>query len=229
MTEPSIGHNQPPPFEAIGLHIEDLFQLVSDTLAGVDAVQNDEQDAALDELLDEFRKARKTADGERDAEKRPHDEASKAVQAKWKPYLERCDMATAEIKAKLTPYRAAKIAARDEAIRIARETAEATQKAAQEALRQSDDLEAKFVAEEQLKEAAKLTAAANRADRSSTGLRTSWIAEITDRRAALKHYLLEQPEMFERLIQDLADKDARNEATRRQISGIIFHQKKEAA
>jgi len=83
MDNPSIGHNQPPPFEAIGLHIEDLFQLVSDTLAGVDAVQNDEQDAALDELLDEFRKARKTADGERDAEKRPHDEASKAVQAKW--------------------------------------------------------------------------------------------------------------------------------------------------
>lgn len=229
MTEASIGHNQPPPFEAIGLHIEDLFQLVSDTLAGVDAVQNDEQDAALDELLGEFRKAKKTADTERDAEKRPHDEASKAVQAKWKPYLERCDMATAEIKAKLTPYRAAKVAARDEAIRIAREEAEAKQKSAQEALKQSDDLEARFAAEKQLQEAAELTASANRADRYSTGLRTSWVAEITDRRAALKHYLLEQPEMFERLIQDLADKDARNEATRRNIAGIVFHKKKEAA
>jgi hypothetical protein len=229
MSNPNIGHNQPPPFEAIGLHIEDLFQLVSDTLAGVDAVQNDEQDAALDELLDEFRKAKKTADGERDAEKRPHDEASKAVQAKWKPYLERCDMATAEIKAKLTPYRSAKIAAREEAVRIARETAEQKQKAAQDALRQSDDLEARFTAEEQLKEAARLTAAANRADRTATGLRTSWVAEVTDRRAALNHYLREQPEMFERLIQDLADKDARNEATRRNIPGIVFHQKKEAA
>lgn len=229
MTDANIGHNQPPPFEAIGLHIEDLFQLVSDTLAGVDAVQNDEQDAALDELLDEFRKAKKTADDERAAEKRPHDDAGKAVQAKWKPYLERCDMATAEIKAKLTPYRAAKIAAREEAARIAREEAEAKQKAAQEALRQSDDLEARFAAEEQLKQAAKLTAAANRADRSATGLRTSWEAEVTDRRAALNHYVKTNPEAFIALIQDLADKDARSEATRRDIPGIVFHKKKEAA
>jgi uncharacterized protein with ATP-grasp and redox domains len=224
-----IGHNQPPPVDAMGLHVEDLFQLVSDTLAGVGAVKNDEQDAALDGLLDEFRKARKDADEHRAAEKRPYDEAAKAVQAKWKPLLDRCDMATAEIKAKLTPYRNAKIAAREEAVRIARETAEQKQKAAQDALRQSDDLEARFTAEEQLKEAARLTAAANRADRTATGLRTSWVAEVTDRRAALNHYLREQPEMFERLIQDLADKDARNEATRRNIPGIVFHQKKEAA
>jgi len=224
-----IGHNQPPPVDAMGLHVEDMFQLVSHTLAGVDAVKNDEQDAALDGLLDEFRKARKDADEHRAAEKRPHDEAAKAVQAKWKPLIDCCDMAIAEIKAKLTPYRNAKIAAREEAVRIARETAEQNQKAAQEALRQSDDLEARFIAEEQLKEAARLTAAANRADRTATGLRTSWVAEITDRRAALNHYLREQPEMFERLIQDLADKDARNEATRRNIPGIVFHQKKEAA
>jgi hypothetical protein len=221
-----IGHNQPPPVDAMGLHVDDLFQLASDTLAGVDAVKNDEQDAALDGLLDDFRKARKDADEYRAAEKRPHDEAAKAVQAKWKPLLDRCDMATAEIKAKLTPYRNAKIAAREEAIRIARETAEQKQKAAQDALRQSDDLEARFAAEEQLKQATILTAAANRADRSATGLRTIWVAQITDRRAALNHYLREQPEMFERLIQDLADKDARNEATRRNIAGVSFIQER---
>jgi hypothetical protein len=221
-----IGHNQPPPVDAMGLHVDDLFQLVSDTLAGVDAVKNDEQDAALDGLLDDFRKARKDADEYRAAEKRPHDEAAKAVQAKWKPLLDRCDMATAEIKAKLTPYRNAKIAAREEAIRIARETAEQKQKAAQDALRQSDDLEARFAAEEQLKQATILTAAANRADRSATGLRSIWVAKITDRRAALNHYLREQPEMFERLIQDLADKDARNEATRRNIAGVSFIQER---
>jgi len=229
MTDANMGHNQPPPFEAIGLHIEDLFQLVSDTLAGVDTVQNDDQDAALDGLLDDFRKARKSADDERAAEKRPHDEASKAVQAKWKPLLERCDMASAEIKAKLTPYRAAKIAAREEAARLAREEAEAKQKAAQEALRQSDDLEARFAAEEQLKQAEKLSAAANKIDRAATGLRTSWEAQITDRRAALNYYLKTNPDAFVALIQDLADKDARNEATRRDIPGITFNQKREAA
>lgn len=223
-----IGHNQPPPFEAMGMHIEDLFQLVSDTLAGVDAVQNDDQDAALDGLLDDFRKAKKAADEHRATEKRPHDDAAKQVQAKWKPLLDRCDMAASEIKAKLTPYRAAKIAAREEAARIAREEAEAKQKAAQEALRQSDDLEARFAAEEQLKAASKLTAAANRADRAATGLRTYWTAEITDRRAALNHYVKANPDAFIALIQDLADKDARNEATRRDIPGIQFNQNREA-
>jgi hypothetical protein len=223
-----IGHNQPPAFEAMGMHIEDLFQLVSDTLAGVDAVQNDDQDAALDGLLDDFRKAKKAADEQRAIEKRPHDDAAKQVQARWKPLLDRCDMASSEIKAKLTPYRAAKIAAREEAARQAREEAEARQKAAQDALQQSDDLEARFAAEEELKAAERLTAAANRADRAATGLRTSWSAEIIDRRAALNHYVKINPDAFIALIQDLADKDARNEATRRDIPGIAFHQKREA-
>ena len=66
-------------------------------------------------------------------------------------------------------------------------------------------------------------------DRRPTGLRTYWEAEITDRKAALLHYLVEQPEMFTGLIQQLADKDARNEATRRVIPGIIFHERKVAA
>jgi hypothetical protein len=228
MPDANIGHNQPPPFEFIGLHIEDLFQLVSDTLSGVEVVQNDEQDATLDGLLDDFRKAKKTADEYRAAEKLPHDKAAKEVQAKWKPLLERCDMAAAEIKAKLTPYRAEKIAAREKAVQQAREEADAKQRAAQEALRQSDDLEARFAAEEQLKQATKLTAAANQADRSATGLRTSFVAEITDRRAALNHYIKINPDAFTALIQELADKDARSEATRRDIPGILFSQKREA-
>jgi hypothetical protein len=224
-----IGHNQPPPFEIIGLHIEDLFQLVSDTLAGVDVVRDDDQDAALDAILDDFRKARKAADDQRSVEKRPHDEAGKAVQARWKPLLDRCDMAAAEIKAKLTPYRAAKIAARDEAVRKAREEAEEKQRAAYASLRQSDDLEARFAAEEQLKQANILSAVANKVERGATGLRTSWTAEIVDRRAALNHYLKVNPDAFIALIQDLADKDARHEASRRDIPGVAFHQKREAA
>lgn len=224
----AIGHNAPPPFEAWSLHIEDLFKLVSDTTAG-GTVQNDEQEAALDALLDDFRKARKAADTERAAEKKPHDDAAKAVQVRWKSLLDKCDMAAEEIKRLLTPYRTAKQRAKDEAARKAREEAEAKAAAAQEALRQSDDLEARFAAEAELKQAKKLEAVANRIDRTATGLRTYWEAEITDRKAALLHYLKEQPEMFALLIQDLADKDARNEATRRPIPGIVFHERKKAA
>lgn len=224
----AIGHNAPPPFEAWSLHIEDLFKLVSDTTAG-GTVQNDEQEAALDALLDDFRKARKAADTERAAEKKPHDDAAKAVQVRWKPLLDKCDMAAEEIKRLLTPYRTAKQRAKDEAARKAREEAEAKRLEAEAALRQSDDLEARFEAEETLKQAQKLAAVANRIDRTATGLRTHWEAEITDRKAALLHYLKEQPEAFASLIQELADRDARNEATRRDIPGVIFHERKKAA
>lgn len=224
----AIGHNAPPPFEAWSLRIEDLFKLVSDTTAG-GTVQNDEQEAALDALLDDFRKARKAADTERAAEKKPHDDAAKAVQVRWKPLLDKCDMAAEEIKRLLTPYRTAKQRAKDEAARKAREEAEAKAAAAQEALRQSDDLEARFAAEAELKQAKKLEAVANRIDRTATGLRTHWEAEITDRKAALLHYLKEQPEAFASLIQELADRDARNEATRRDIPGVIFHERKKTA
>lgn len=221
-----IGGNNPPPFEAISIHIEDLFALVSDSLTGGEVV-NDDQESALDGLLDDLRKAKKNADTERAAEKKPHDDAAKAVQAKWKPLLDRCDMAANEIKRLLTPYRTAKQAAKDEAARKAREEAEARQKAAQEALRQSDDLQSRYDAEIELKAASKLTAAANRIDREATGLRTYWEAEITDRKAALLHYIAQQPEEFEALIQKLADQDARG--TRAPVPGIIFHERKKAA
>jgi hypothetical protein len=222
------GHNNPPPDAAFGLHIDSLFSLLSDTLAGGE-VSNDAQEAAIDGILDDFRRAGKDADKARADEKRPHDEAGKAVQAKWKPIIDKADRGATACKDALTPYRTAKQRARDEAARKAREEAEAQAKAAQEALRQSDDLEARYDAEIQLEAAQKLTAQANRIDREATGLRTYWEAQITDRKAALLHYLAEQPEMFAMLIQELADKDARREATRRTIPGIVFHERKRAA
>jgi len=218
------GHNTPPPFEAWSLHIEDLFNIAN----GIGEAINDEQEQALDELLDEFRKAKKEADKERAAEKKPHDDAAKAVQAKWKPLLDRCDIAAEAIKKALTPYRTAKQRAIDEAARKAREEAEAARQAALTAF-QSDDLDDRFEAEAKAQQAKALQVQANKLDRRPTGLRTYWEAEITDRKAALLHYLAEQPEMFTGLIQQLADKDARNEATRRVIPGIIFHERKVAA
>lgn len=54
------------------------------------------------------------------------------------------------------------------------------------------------------------------------GLRSSWEAVITNNKDAILHYMREQPEMFVQLAQSLADKDARNEATRRAIPGVTF-------
>ncbi len=224
----TIGHNAPPPDAAFSLEIDDLFSLLSDTLAGGD-VTTDEQDAAIDALLDDFRKAGADSEKARKAEKEPHLEAGRQVDAKWKPIVDKAARGTTACKDALTPYRTAKQAAKDAAARKAREEAEAIQKAAQDALREADDLEAKFAAEQQIEAAQKLAAVANKIDRSATGLRTHWEAQITDRKAALLHYIARAPEAFEALIQDLADKDARNEATRRDIPGIVFHEVKKAA
>ncbi len=219
----ALGHNAPPPFEAWSMHIEGLFDLAN----GIGEATNDEQEAALDELLDEFRKARKAADGERAAEKKPHDDAGKVVQAKWKPLLDRCDIATDAIKKALTPYRAAKQKAIDDAARKAREEAEKARLEALQAFK-SDDLDDRLKAESIASQAKALEVQANKLDRKPTGLRTVWEAEVTDRKAALLHYLKFAPDAFGALIQSLADKDARNEATRRDIPGVKFHERKVA-
>lgn len=200
------GHNNPPPVEAFALHIEELFSLVSGSTAS--PVSTDEQEAALDALLDEVRQARKGVDAQRVAEKKPHDDAAKAVQAAWKPLLERCDKAAGAIKDVLTPYRSAKQRAKDQAARKAREEAEAKERAAQEALKSSEDLEAKFEAEEQLRQASKLKAQANRVDREATGLRTYKVVTVTDYRAALKWIMANRAEAITEFVEQYASKNA---------------------
>jgi len=222
-----IGHNNPPPDVAFSMEVDDLFALLSNTLAGCDAVTTDEQEAAIDALMDDFRKAAKDADKARAAEKKPHDDAGKAVQVKWKPIIDKADRGVSACKDALTPYRVAKQRAKDEAARKARDEAEAKERAAHEALRQSDDLEARFAAEQDLEAAKKLASVANRIDRSATGLRTVWRAEITDRATALRAYLQRNPDAFLDLIQSLADHDARN--GRPAIPGITYHEEKKAA
>lgn len=220
------GHNNPPAEETFGLHIDELFALLSDTLAGGE-VDSDEREAAIDAIADDFHKASKDADKARAAEKKPHDDAGKAVQAKWKPVIDKAERGKKACLDALTPYRVAKQRAKDEAARKAREEAEAKQLEAQAALRQSDDLEARYQAEQDLEAAKKLAAVANRIDRSATGLRTYWEAEIVDRKEALRHYLTRSPDEFVALIQRLADADARG--TRAPVPGVVFHERKKAA
>lgn len=222
------GHNQPPPLEAFALHIEELYSTAAGTLTG-ESVQNDEQESAIDGLMDDLRKAKKDADTQRAVEKKPHDAAAKAVQAQWKPLLDKCDRAIDTCKAALTPYRTAKQAKADAEAKRLRDEAEAKAKAALELARNASamDLESREEAEVALKVAQKLTAVANKIDRTATGLRTYWEAEITDRRLALNHYIRVNPDAFESLIQDLANYDARS--TRAPVPGIVFHERKKAA
>lgn len=223
---PAEGHNNPPADATFGMHIDDLFTMLSDTLAGT-TVDSDEKEAAIDALMDDFRKASKDADAARKVEKKPHDDAAKEVQTRWTPIIAKADRGVTACKDALTPYRVEKQRIADAAATKAREEAAAKEKAAQDALRQSDDLEAKFQAEQELEQAKKLSAVANRIDRAPTGLRTYWEAELTDKGAALRHYLKTQPDEFADLIQTLADRDAR--ANRPPVPGVLYHERKKAA
>lgn len=220
----TIGHNNPPASMAFSMEIDELFA----TANSVTTIETEEQSKFVEGLAADLRRARKDADATRAEEKRPHMEAAKAVDDEWREPIRKADIAIAELRDRQTPYKAAQKAAKDEAARKVREEAEARQKAAQAALR-SDDLDERYQAETELRVVGKLTATANKIEREATGLRTYWTATITDRREALRHYLLEQPEMFAALIQELADKDARSPATRRDIPGVTFTECKRAA
>lgn len=220
--------NNPPVFEAHSLHVEELFALVSDT-TGAGVVTNDDQEAALDELMDDLRTAKKGADAERAAEKKPHDDAAKAVQAKWKPLIDRCDMGLAAVKNLLTPYREAKQQAAEAAAAEARREAEERTAAAQAALRQSDDLEARFIAEADLKQVTKLQAVANRVDRAPTGLRTSYRAEVTDATAFARWAWVNRRSEYEQFLADLAAREVRATGATTTIPGILVHTERKAA
>jgi hypothetical protein len=73
-----------------------------------------------------------------------------------------------------------------------------------------------------------LQAQANKIDKAASGLRSTWSAEIIDRKAALLHYIKVKPEAFEALVLQLATQDARNEATRRELPGVKFIETKSA-
>ena len=96
-----------------------------------------------------------------------------------------------------------------------------------EAERSGADLAAaRAEAEILLKEADRANKTANKIERAPTGLRTVWHAEISDRRAALNHYLKTAPEEFVATIQRLADQDIR--AGVRNIPGITAIEERKA-
>lgn len=223
---PPKGHNMSP-FDAMEVHVDDLYSEAKNWLDG-QAIENDGQAQAVDALLDMLREAEKARKAAFDEEKRPHLEAGRAVDAKWKPLKERIERAVAGCRAVLTPYRQEQDRLRREEEERKRQEAEAKRREAQEALQASSpgNLDEREKAEAALEEAKKAEAAANKISREATGLRTSYEAEITDINAAVQHYWKTDREEFFILIRRLADRDAK--AKKRNIPGIHISEKKVA-
>jgi hypothetical protein len=218
-----IGHNMPPAHEAMAMHVEDLFKLVSDTTAGA-TVSTDAQEDALDELLGQVREARRDAEVKRVAEKEPHLEAGRQVDAAWKPVTSRCDAAAEFIKGLLTPYRVAKQAAKDAAAAKARQEAAEREEAARQAHQAADTLEARYEAETAIKGAAKLKTVANKITREPTGLRTRQVARVTDYRALLLHIAATDKPALDAWLDEYARK-----AMPSQLPGVTIEIERKAA
>lgn len=86
----AIGANNPPeeitPFDAHKANIEDLFLEAKNWIDGT-PIETQEQADKVQELLRKTQEAYNAADKSRDEEKRPHDEAAKAVQDKYAPLI----------------------------------------------------------------------------------------------------------------------------------------------
>lgn len=223
-----IGANGPPAIDTWRLHIEDLLAEATGFLDG-EPVASQEQADSIGKLLGMLREARKGADEQRKIEKKPHDDAAKAVQSAWMPILDRVELAETTAKKALAPFLLAEEARKQAEAAKARAEAEALQRAAMEALRvaNASDLAAREEAERLLKDASKADKAANRAEKAkpmaagtgrSVSLRSVWTAVIVDRREALNFYIKRDPDEFQALIQRLADVDVR--AGRRSIPGV---------
>jgi hypothetical protein len=221
-----IGANNPPPFEAISLHVSDLLTEAHNWCDGSE-IETQAQADQVARLIDDFRQAQKAADDARKEEARPFDEAKAAVQAKYAPLLAETKAQTGSIpralsalKAALTPWlqrlererQAAARAAQEEADRKAQEAAEAARAARSSDLAAQEEAEALVAAAQAVQASADALANARshaKGDGRAIGLRKTYRPVMTDRKAALMHYAANRPDDLVALLQRLAEVDVR--------------------
>lgn len=226
-----MGANNPPEesaFAGFEAHINDLFEEAKNFLDGA-GVNSDAEAEGVSKLLDLIRTAAKDADKARAAEKKPHDDAGKAVQAKWKPLLDRAEMAVDACKRALAPWLTRKAEEQRQAAEKARLDAEERAKAAAEAMRSTtlDNLEGREAAEALMKEADRAQADAAKAEKArpqavggarATTLRSYFTPMLADPKAALVHYVATRPDDVKAFLLGLAKQDVA--AGKRQIPGF---------
>lgn len=240
-----IGGNAPPltPFEIAEKKINDVYD---ECKLWLDGATVDSQGLAdgIGNLLVLIRDAESFADATRVAEKKPYDEKIAEIQARYAPLIANTKaikgktvLAAEACKRALQPWLVKKDAEIKEAARLAREEADRQQQAAQEAIRSVDqtNLTARAEAEALVADAKKATVVANKAERQTAvvggamgravGLRSVWVAAMTDMREAAKHYWTAAPEAMREFLQGQADTDVRN--GKRSIPGFeITEQRK---
>lgn len=211
----AIGGNNPPPYDP-DLLAElkaktDEFVGASNDWLKIEKIESEEHAGQITDQIDGLRGLYKKVDEARKAEKKPHDDAGKAVQAAFKPLMDKLETAANKLKPKLAAYAEAKAAKeaeeRAKAEAEAKAAAEAAEKAAQEA-EAAGDIGAQVDAETARKEAEKAakdaSKPASKGVKSGSGagrtmsLRTHKEVEITNIRILFMHFQ-DHPDVAETL------------------------------
>lgn len=236
-----MGHNNPPeptPLEAARETIS-LLDVEASAWFDGEPIKNQAQADDVARLLDAARKARQKFDADRKAEKKPHDDAAKAVDAAWKPVITDADRIIEIAKAAQTPWLikldAEKRAREEAARREADEKAAAARKLAQEADGSLAAAKARDAALEdaRLAELAATRAAHAKANAKGGGmaravsLRTIWRSEVQDRRALLNHIAKTAPNDLTAFVEEWAARAVRGGA--RELPGVRVYEERCAA
>jgi hypothetical protein len=239
---PPIGHNNPPadtPFDKAQEAISLLDVEASNWFDGA-PIENEAQ-AATSPASSTPRARSGRRPTARKEEKKPHDDAAKAVQEKWNPLLSAADR-IAECARKAQTKWLIKLdeAKRAEAERIRKE-AEEKERAARELASQAaesgklDDAKARDDAIKESQRAARDAAHAD-TDRArakgagmgrAIGLRTSYRAEVVDRRLLLNHIATTDADALTKFVTDWAQASVRS--GRREIPGVKVVEERNAA
>lgn len=222
-----IGHNAGPPFNQD--QVDKLAQEANDWLdtAGKwldkKKVETEDDAARLNDFIAGARKKWKVIDEARKDAKKPHDDAGKAVQAAFKPVLEKLERAAQKVQPMLTAFMEEQDRKRREDARKAEEEARKAREDAEKAAAQAaarNDVSGEVDAEEATKAAAAKAKEAERLAKgrtnvsSATGggrtasLRTYVHAEVKNVRAAFMHFA-QAPELLE-CLRTLAEREARS-------------------
>lgn len=121
----AMGSNQPPDddsYEGLKAAIDDLAREANKLLVANKVAETQAEADQLSNLADRLAELGKRAEDKRKAEKKPHDDAAEAVQAKWKPVVIMAEAYKALKNRLIMPF----LAAQEKAARILREEAVAT-------------------------------------------------------------------------------------------------------
>lgn len=249
-----IGANNPPPFDQSVLDALDArvneFILAGGDWRDLGEIQTEEQAGDLNDYLSGLKKNRDEVEKARKAAKKPHDDASKAVQAAFTPLVTKIDFTIGKLRPMLTAFMDRKEAERRAAERAAREEAARAAKAAEEAAAKAaarNDIAGEVAAQEQAKAAAEKAKEAERLAKGRVSVasgsgggrtasyRTYWRAEVANPRVAYMELSSgRHPEIAAELaetIRALGERVARSKDFNPEtdtLPGFVFHAERRA-